>query len=76
MTDRQIRVTVWGENVHERQNEAVGRIYPDGMHETIAAGLREHTSGGSPPLNPDPMRFRPGRPTHQDQRPGHRDERR
>ena len=42
MTDRQIRVTVWGENVHERQNEAVGRIYPDGMHETIAAALRSH----------------------------------
>lgn len=38
----------------------------------LAAGLREHTSGGSPPLNPEPMRFRPGRPTHQDQRPDHR----
>ncbi|MDN2502074.1 hypothetical protein [Nocardia nova] len=38
----------------------------------LAAGLREHTSGGSPPLNPEPMRFRPGLPTHQDQRPDHR----
>ncbi|MBF4998740.1 NAD-dependent epimerase/dehydratase family protein [Nocardia sp. BSTN01] len=38
----------------------------------LAAGLREHASGGSPPLNPDPMRCRPGRPTHQDQRPDHR----
>ena len=36
-----IRVTVWGENVHERKNEAVRAIYPDGMHEAIAAGLRK-----------------------------------
>ena len=36
-----IRALVWGENVHERQNENVRRIYPDGMHETIAAALRE-----------------------------------
>ena len=35
-------MTVWGENVHERRDEAVRRIYPHGMHETIAAGLREH----------------------------------
>jgi trehalose utilization protein len=34
-----IRVTVWGENVHEHQSESVRRIYPDGMHETIASGL-------------------------------------
>jgi trehalose utilization protein len=32
---------VWGENLHERTNPAVGRVYPDGMHEAIAAGLRE-----------------------------------
>ena len=36
-----IRVTVWGENVHERESEAIGKIYPDGMHSTIADGLRE-----------------------------------
>lgn len=35
-----IRVTVWGENLHERQAERVRRIYPHGMHETIAAGIR------------------------------------
>ncbi|MFN3970309.1 MAG: ThuA domain-containing protein [Gemmobacter sp.] len=34
-----IRVTVWGENVHERTNAAVAGIYPDGMHTTIAAAL-------------------------------------
>jgi trehalose utilization protein len=38
---RPIRVTVWGENVHERQAEHVRLIYPDGMHETIASGLRD-----------------------------------
>ncbi len=36
-----IRVTVWGENVHEREHPAVAKIYPKGMHEAIADGLRE-----------------------------------
>jgi trehalose utilization protein len=36
-----VRVTVWGENVHEKKHAAVGKIYPKGMHETIAEGLRE-----------------------------------
>jgi trehalose utilization protein len=35
-----IRVTVWNEHVHERRDPTVGRIYPDGMHGAIAAGLR------------------------------------
>ena len=34
-----IRITVWGENVHERTEEHVRAIYPDGMHAAIAAGL-------------------------------------
>jgi trehalose utilization protein len=34
-----VRVTVWGENVHEREEPAVREIYPDGMHGAIAAGL-------------------------------------
>jgi trehalose utilization protein len=34
-------VTVWGENVHEHKNPEVARIYPNGMHETIAAGIRD-----------------------------------
>ncbi len=37
----QIRVTVWGENVHEQKNEVVAKIYPDGMHRCIADGLQE-----------------------------------
>ena len=36
-----LRVTVWGENVHEKKHPTVGKIYPKGMHETIAEGLRE-----------------------------------
>src|SRR5688572_13296868 len=35
-----VRVTVWGENVHEREEEAVRALYPDGMHGAIAAGLQ------------------------------------
>jgi trehalose utilization protein len=34
-----IRVTVWGENVHERREEPVGARYPDGMHGAVAAGI-------------------------------------
>ena len=36
-----IRAVVWGENVHEQKSAAVRAIYPDGMHETIAAALRQ-----------------------------------
>ncbi len=36
-----IRALVWGENIHEHVNAEVGRLYPDGMHNTIAAALRE-----------------------------------
>src|SRR4249920_45343 len=31
-----LRVTVWGENVHEREEEEVRARYPHGMHATIA----------------------------------------
>jgi trehalose utilization protein len=34
-----IRVTVWGENVHEQKNKVVAGIYPNGMHNTIADAL-------------------------------------
>ena len=34
-----IRVTVWGENVHEQKNKVVAGIYPKGMHGTIAEAL-------------------------------------
>ncbi len=37
-----LRVTVWNENVHERNGSpaSMAEDYPDGMHEAIAAGLR------------------------------------
>jgi trehalose utilization protein len=35
-----ISVTVWGEFRHEKKNAKVAAIYPDGMHECIAAALR------------------------------------
>lgn len=36
-----IRVTVWNEYVHERSSEEVAKIYPQGIHATIAASLGE-----------------------------------
>lgn len=34
-----LRVTVWGENVHEQKNRVVAEVYPDTMHGTIAGFL-------------------------------------
>jgi trehalose utilization protein len=34
-----IRVTVWGENIHEHKNSSVAALYPLTMHGTIAAAL-------------------------------------
>lgn len=36
-----LRVTVWGENIHEKKTKAVQEIYPKGMHTCIADGLNE-----------------------------------
>ena len=36
-----IRVTVWNEFRHEKKNPAVAKIYPEGMHQTIASHLRK-----------------------------------
>jgi trehalose utilization protein len=36
-----VRVTVWGENVHERNEPEVRERYPEGLHGAIAAGLSE-----------------------------------
>lgn len=35
-----INVTIWNENVHERKDEKVMEIYPDGMHNCIANFLK------------------------------------
>ena len=42
-----LRVTVWGEFVHEKTHEAVKAVYPDGMHTVIADGIREHLGEGA-----------------------------
>ncbi len=39
-----IRVTVWSEFRHEKNNPAVSAIYPRGMHEQIAGHLRKNSS--------------------------------
>jgi trehalose utilization protein len=41
-----MRVVVWGEYLHEKTNDVVARIYPDGLHEAIAAGLRDRLGDG------------------------------
>lgn len=47
MSTSKISVIVWNEFEHERQNEAVRAIYPEGIHATLAAALRD-----TPALNP------------------------
>src|SRR3954469_12545631 len=39
VAQRPIRLTVWGENFHERTEQAVRARYPDGMHAAIAEGV-------------------------------------
>lgn len=41
MTSQSLRICIWNEYVHERENPVVGKIYPDGIHNAIAAALRE-----------------------------------
>ena len=36
-----IRVTVWNEYRHEKTNEQIAQIYPDGMHNAIGNYLKE-----------------------------------
>ena len=36
-----IRVTVWGENVHEKTCPAVAKVYPAGMHTAISEALNQ-----------------------------------
>jgi trehalose utilization protein len=42
-----VRVIVWGENRHERLQPKVAEIYPDGMHNTIRAGIEEVLGTGA-----------------------------
>lgn len=36
-----IKVTVWNEYRHERKDENIGRVYPQGIHNQLASFLRE-----------------------------------
>lgn len=36
-----LRITVWNENLHEKTDETVRAIHPNGLHETVAQALRE-----------------------------------
>ena len=40
MVNAALGILVWNENIHETRDENVIRIYPDGIHETIASALR------------------------------------
>jgi trehalose utilization protein len=37
-----LRVLVWGENRHEKEQPEVAAIYPEGMHTTIREGIEEN----------------------------------
>ncbi len=37
-----LRVTVWGEGLHEQRDAGVAERYPDGIHGAIAQGIAEH----------------------------------
>jgi len=36
-----LRVTVWNEGRHEKIDEEIRKVYPDGIHAVLAAALRE-----------------------------------
>ena len=38
-----IRVTIWNEFRHEKNNEAIKAIYPEGMHKAIGQGIAADT---------------------------------
>jgi len=41
-----IRVTIWNEFIHERQDEAVRQVYPEGIHQAIGDGLKSLDEDG------------------------------
>ncbi|MEG8278404.1 ThuA domain-containing protein [Streptomyces sp. AHA2] len=44
---RPLRVTVWSEGRHERQNPEVAARYPEGMHGAVAEAVIEHLGQGA-----------------------------
>ncbi len=45
-TSNAIHVTIWHEYRHEKTHKVVADLYPKGMHEAIAEGLRQNDRGG------------------------------
>src|SRR5512136_2823793 len=41
MPTKPVRVTVWNEFRHEKSHDYVRKVYPKGIHEAIAEGLRQ-----------------------------------
>src|SRR5262245_34927618 len=39
MSPALIRITVWNEGRHEKKNEKIRAVYPDGIHGAISQGL-------------------------------------
>ncbi len=37
-----VRVTIWNEFLQEREDEAVRRVYPEGIHKALEQGLRDY----------------------------------
>ena len=52
-----MRVTVWNEYRHERQNPVVSAIYPNGIHAAIAEGLRANGIADVTTVTLDDPRF-------------------
>jgi trehalose utilization protein len=46
-SSRPLRVVVWGENRHEKEQPKVAEIYPQGMHTTIKEGIEENLGAGA-----------------------------
>jgi trehalose utilization protein len=45
MSSQTIRVTIWNEFIHEREHASVAKIYPQGIHHTVASALQKHLPG-------------------------------
>jgi len=41
MGNGKINVTIWNEFFHEKTNEAVKKLYPEGMHKAIGKGIKD-----------------------------------
>lgn len=47
MSASPLRVTIWNEYVHERSNESVRRLYPDGIHALLATAIVRELGDGA-----------------------------